>query len=111
MSNAVRRRIREPEDQVPDSSWLPLLRLAKKREPSQQCAVVRCHNCHRPADTLERSLLRQGEMHSDVRELPTCRTCRCERYSRRGIPRDMRRSAIRVKAAKEDISRTGALIR
>ena len=110
MSQAVRRRIREPEERVSAIGWLSQLHLVKKAEPSR-LAVVRCHNCHRPAVTLERSLLHLGEMHSEVRDLPTCRTCRCERYSKRGIPRDMRRSAVRLKAAKEDVSRTGGLIR
>lgn len=95
MSQAVRRRIREPEDQVPDSSWLPLLHLVKKPEPSQP-AVIRCHNCHRPAVSLERSLIRLGDMHSKIEELPTCRRCRCERYSKRGIPRDTRVEADRT---------------
>jgi hypothetical protein len=55
--------------------------------------LPRCHNCHRPAVSLERSLIRLGDMHSKIEELPTCRTCRCERYSRRGIPRDQRPGA------------------
>jgi hypothetical protein len=95
MSQAVRRRIREPEDQVPATAWLPVpsrpVELQAKEAP-----VTHCHNCQRPAVSLERSLIRLGDMHSKIEELPTCRTCRCERYSRRGIPRDTRPEADRT---------------
>jgi hypothetical protein len=60
---------------------------------SKAPALPRCHACHRPAATMERSLIRLGDMHSKIQELPTCRTCRCERYSRRGIPIDSRHGA------------------
>jgi hypothetical protein len=102
MSQAVRRRIREPEDQAPAIAWLPVLELATKVEV-KEAPVTRCHNCHRSAVSLERSLIRLGDMHSKIQELPTCRTCRCERYSKRGIPRDTRPEADRsLRALKRD---------
>jgi hypothetical protein len=95
MSQAVRRRIREPEDQLPAMAWLPVLKVAATLEAKED-TVTSCHNCQRPAVSLERSLIRLGDMHSKIEELPTCRTCRCERYSRRGIPRDTRPEADRT---------------
>jgi hypothetical protein len=95
MSQAVRRRIREPEDEAPAIAWLPVLQLAKKLE-TKESPVTKCHNCHRPAVSLERSLIRLGDMHSKIEELPTCTVCRCERYSKRGIPRDTRVEADRT---------------
>jgi hypothetical protein len=103
MSQAVRRRIREPEDaqahlwiafQPAQAEVRKALRHVSEILP-KEVPVTRCHNCQRPAVSLERSLIRLGDMHSKIEELPTCRTCRCERYSKRGIPRDTRPEADR----------------